>query len=434
MFALALCVHGEESRFVVDRWGVEDGLPTLTIKALLQTRDGYLWISTAAGLARFDGLQFQTYDKSNTPEMVGEEFAAYGLWEDREGGVWAGTMNAGLVRYWQGKFERWDKRRGLPSDTINRIDGDEEGGVRIYTSEGSVRWKNGVLDRRVPRVGKQQELARILGVDHYYFGNWKLEKGQWWRFAFGRWLPVNLEKGVGLERAEDLIIDNFRQDNRGRLWFRRDRPGGHAGMLDRDGNVKSYEWPDEDEWEVAVHQDRQGALLIAGSTGIKGFRKGKQFERLSGLTTTGVFFLLEDREGQLWLGTREAGLLRIRPNPMERRENPAGSAANEGNACWQDRHGRVWMGTRAGLWLSDEKGTRFYRRAGERDQSQPNMVTAIWEEQDGGMLVGTLEGIARVSGGLLVDEPVFAGQDMRHINFIQRDRRGNLWSGSNRGL
>ena len=163
MFALALCAQGDESRFVVDRWGVQDGLPTLTIKALLQTRDGYLWISTAAGLTRFDGLQFQTYDRSNTPEMIGDEFSAYGLWEDREGSVWAGTLNAGALRYREGKFERWDKSRGLPSDTIYRIDGDEEGGVWIYTSEGSVRWKNGVLDRRVPRVGKLEELIRILG-------------------------------------------------------------------------------------------------------------------------------------------------------------------------------------------------------------------------------------------------------------------------------
>ncbi len=434
IFTLALCAHGEESRFVVDSWGVQDGLPTLTIKALLQTRDGYLWISTAAGLTRFDGLQFQTYDRSNTPEMIGDEFSAYGLWEDREGSVWAGTMNAGLVRYRDGKFERWDKSRGLPSDTIYRIDGDEEGGVWIYTSQGSVRWKNGVLDRREPRVGKLEELSRMLGVDHFCFGDWKLEKGSWWRFAFGRWLPVKLEMGVGVKRAEDLIIDNFRQDNRGRLWFRRHRQLGNAGMLAPDGKIMSYEWPAEDEWEVAVHQDQQGALLVAGSTGIKGFRRGRQFDRLSGLNTSGVFFLLEDREGQLWLGTREAGLLRIRRNPMERRGNPEGSAANEGIACWQDRRGRVWMGTRAGLWLSDDKGGRLFRRAGQRDQSLPNMVTAIWEEQDGGMLVGTPEGIARVSGSLLVDEPVFAGKDIGHVHFIRRDRQGNLWSGSNRGL
>src|SRR5688572_9333531 len=53
-----------------DAWQVEDGLPQNTIKAIHQTRDGYLWLATEEGLARFDGVRFTVFDSTNTPEMT----------------------------------------------------------------------------------------------------------------------------------------------------------------------------------------------------------------------------------------------------------------------------------------------------------------------------------------------------------------------------
>ena len=76
---------------------------------MVQTRDGYLWLGTYEGLARFDGLTFTVFDKSNTPEMESNGIKA--LAEDREGRLWVGTT-AGLLRYSQGRFERFDSRAG----------------------------------------------------------------------------------------------------------------------------------------------------------------------------------------------------------------------------------------------------------------------------------------------------------------------------------
>src|ERR1039457_474580 len=111
---VALRLSAAESRpeaapvsYHVARYTTEQGLPQNTIRALLQTRDGYLWIGTLAGLARFDGVAFDVFNAGNTPEMINDAINA--LAEDRQDGtLWINTGN-GLLRYYQHRFERSDE-------------------------------------------------------------------------------------------------------------------------------------------------------------------------------------------------------------------------------------------------------------------------------------------------------------------------------------
>src|SRR3954454_18990972 len=78
-------VEGEphSEQFRIRRWSVDEGLPQSRIVCLKQTRDGYLWIGTFSGLARFDGVRFTPFDTHNTPELLSD--AINGLAEDTEG-------------------------------------------------------------------------------------------------------------------------------------------------------------------------------------------------------------------------------------------------------------------------------------------------------------------------------------------------------------
>src|SRR5207342_63322 len=94
-------------RYTVDRWEVDDGLPNSALSALIQSRDGYLWIATWAGVVRFDGVRF-------TP--VAEDLPndhARALFEDRDGAMWIGVSGAGLVRWRGGLVEEWTEADGL---------------------------------------------------------------------------------------------------------------------------------------------------------------------------------------------------------------------------------------------------------------------------------------------------------------------------------
>src|SRR4051794_18622325 len=86
---LTAVLAGAQERFQV--YTTDNGLPHNTVLAVHQTRDGYLWFTTYRGLVRFDGVQFQVFDASNTPGIRGVNFAASSLMEDSSGALWAGT-------------------------------------------------------------------------------------------------------------------------------------------------------------------------------------------------------------------------------------------------------------------------------------------------------------------------------------------------------
>ena len=94
-------------------WRIEDGLPQNRIRSLAQTRDGYLWIGTSEGLARFDGSRFTVFDRSNTPALGDDGILALRVAAD--GTLWVGTEGGGLVMYRAGKFRNFGAGEGLNS-------------------------------------------------------------------------------------------------------------------------------------------------------------------------------------------------------------------------------------------------------------------------------------------------------------------------------
>src|ERR1044072_5944079 len=73
-------------QFRITHWTSDQGLTQNTVLSLAQTRDGYLWVGTPGGLARFDGVRFTLFDRSNTPELESESIQA--LAEDADGALW----------------------------------------------------------------------------------------------------------------------------------------------------------------------------------------------------------------------------------------------------------------------------------------------------------------------------------------------------------
>src|SRR4030095_8584967 len=88
------------TQYGLDTWTTEDDLPQNSVNTIVQTRDGYLWLGTYGGVARFDGVRFVTYDSGNTESLHSNGIQA--LVEGRDGSVWIGTNSGGLTRYREG--------------------------------------------------------------------------------------------------------------------------------------------------------------------------------------------------------------------------------------------------------------------------------------------------------------------------------------------
>jgi hypothetical protein len=110
---------------------VEAGLPHNSAPHVLQTRDGYLWVGTETGLARFDGIRFTTYRAANTPGLP-DNWIRF-LFEDKAGSLWVGTAH-GLCRYRDGKFECV----GLRNQAIVNLAEDRTGRIWIGTFSGEL--------------------------------------------------------------------------------------------------------------------------------------------------------------------------------------------------------------------------------------------------------------------------------------------------------
>ena len=92
-------VFGRYQQFI---WLEEHGLPQNSVTAIRRTRDGYLWVGTEGGAARFDGVHFTVFDHGNTKGFKGSVIKA--LLEDRAGNLWLGADTGGLNLYQAGRF------------------------------------------------------------------------------------------------------------------------------------------------------------------------------------------------------------------------------------------------------------------------------------------------------------------------------------------
>ena len=127
--------------FRLDSWTTANGLPSNTISVVRQTRDGYLWLATDNGLARFDGIRFTIFSKSETAGIAGSRFLA--LWESSAGDLWAGTIDGGVSRYRDGRFTAFSTKDGLTSNVVRRIDEDAAGAIWAYHDSGVSTWRDG---------------------------------------------------------------------------------------------------------------------------------------------------------------------------------------------------------------------------------------------------------------------------------------------------
>src|SRR5437899_787563 len=132
----AACLAGAEQnrepiRFQVRQWTTEEGLPQNRVSCIQQTRDGYLWLGTWSGLARFDGLRFTIFNRFNTPALQGERGDSINaLAEDADGTLWIGTCS-GLVGYRDRRFFKLPTKDRLPDDCVWRLLSAKSGGVWV---------------------------------------------------------------------------------------------------------------------------------------------------------------------------------------------------------------------------------------------------------------------------------------------------------------
>ena len=471
--AVSMALAKEPPRFgaveyQVTRWTTEDGLPQNRVACLKQTRNGYLWIGTWFGLARFDGLRFTVFNKANTPELAGDAITA--LAEDTEGTLWIGTSE-GLVAYHDHRFRRWTTKDGLPDENkVWRIAASHFGGIWIQSGTSVSRFLAGkfIFERKLDlsieaRVLSLQEAAdgwldmlaasfaprewlklssnglelrtnyvtRTGNVDWLAALPARQQGGAWIGTTNGvmylrdGWLEV-----VGPGERRPQSPDFIYEDRSGKLWVdertgdlsRWDGARWRAISLgDQTGPVNA----------VCMEEDREGGFWIGTLQGLIHLqaRIARSYTTRDGLPDDEVWSVCEGLDGTVWVGTRH-GLGYIRSGVARSADaiEPPSILQSEESCVWPDLNGGVWLG-KAGFGLATFRDGKFSSRQ-KATIAIPN-IHAIYEAPTGVVWVGSDQGVSVVRyDANLQDYVTTKGPAPGDVHCIVRDREGTLWFGT----
>jgi ligand-binding sensor domain-containing protein/signal transduction histidine kinase len=409
--------------FLIRSWQTEQGLPHNSVGAITQTHDGYFWVGTDAGLARFDGVRCRVFglqDGLGVPQIAA-------LLEDRHGVLWVGTAGGGLSRYDHGKFQTFTVKDGLAGDSISALLEGFNDDLWVGTFTGVSRWRNGQFEPASD--GLDSTFVFELAKDRQ--GNvWAatLHNGLM-RFRDGKFAVVNGPEGVTNIDPRCLLVDN-----KDRLW---------VGSRDKfilsceDGKWTSY-GANEGLPEVVFNrlaQTRDGVVWAGSLDEGLYYCQSNRFKALrkqEGLPDDAILALFTDGEGFLWAGTESGGLSRIGPKRISVYHPMEGPSECRLRSLVQTTNGALWVGTYGqGLfrWQGDHFEQLLQGKLGGH-----MLLEAVLAARDGSLWWGAGPAMIQWRDGRVLsslsDTP-WTRND--RIWSLCEDRGGGLWVGTYNG-
>jgi ligand-binding sensor domain-containing protein/signal transduction histidine kinase len=469
-FIVAACqgraLHASQidSSYLRKTFTIEDGLPDNNVNTIVQSQNGYLWVGTDGGLARFDGQHFTLVrfrgDNSrevpvntllaasngdlwvgtdsgleHVPKAAVDHFdrtlvslyhPGVGLSDQimclhlsREGVLWVGT-NRGLYQLDHSNFVTI-----IPNEIISRIEDASNGHLLIITSEGFTEWDGS-------RILRHPEVAHYLGVmKNGIFHVFEDHAGvTWFCTAAGVARRVNdsLQRlnpyGVSLKNTSYRVYE----DAKFNLWITRQRgvyrvAGGHLEPFDPTLLARE------------IYSDRDGDLWIGtGDTGLTRFRKRsiRMYTEADGLPNDKVETVLSGHDGTLWVGNNCGGLSKFDGQRFTTYSEKDGLSNSCVRALAEDRHHDIWVGTwGGGLYRFSQKHFTQY----SKPQGFPSdVVVSIVAAQDGSLWIATEAGLVHMQNGYLRNYTLADGLSSDRITTVYEDQKGGIWAGTSAGI
>jgi len=466
--ALALDPNRLPTQYIHDHYTRADGLPAGAVWSVTQDADGYLWLGSQNGLARFDGVRFAVFDASNTRDMRSQDIrdividqdeqmwlASYGggiyrfdpgrgllkafttddglpnnvvydLLLDRGGSLWAATAG-GLARMDRdGRIETWTTADGLSNNRIFSLYQDDQdrlwvatfgGGAHIFDGQNFTHYDtaDGLNSNQVHSV-YQDRRGRIL-IGSY--------EGGFQQYVAGRFVDIELPEGL-----PGLAIQSIMEDGDNNLWL---GAYGNGLIRYRDGEVAHLNFDALERTVVSdMIEDAEGSLWLATRDGLQRLRDGKVtvYGRPEGLAdTTFVVTGSADEQG-LWIGAEGAGLFRLRGSDVRRfTRAESGLASDSISALAAAPNGDLWAAS-FGQGINRLRNGRVQRFGA--DQGLPSdHVFAFEFDQRGRLWAATSAGISRLDGDRFTNFGPEAGLPPSAIRQLFHDAQGRLWMGTN---
>ena len=442
---------------------MENGLPQNTVQAIAQTRDGFLWLGTEAGLVRFDGAGFQLFDRTTDPRLPGNDVRC--LLESSDGALWIGTSD-GLARMKDGGVTAFTTDQGLPANGIRALIETSDKVLWSWTDAGLAHL---VGQRFLPTVNgmpKGTVTSIVAGTkDDLWVGTTEgigvFIKGQWvdqgitctpgpCLVGHGLGGDVNLAGGDSVWDpilSGGALVGLLPNIPQGALQFM-EPFGSHGVSVASKSDISLIEFGGRTARKLTVGQelpgtriqammaDREGNLWVGTNSGLARVRTDGRVERFpvtDPLAAASVLSLLEDREGNLWIGTETDGLHILRDQRFHILGARDGLSSDAITTVVDDAAGTLWAGT-------SESGLNAIAANGKvatytvREGLLSDVVLSLAAGPHGEIWVGTPDGLNRIARGRVDAIGSANGLPDELIRSLLADADGSLWIGTRRGL
>jgi len=457
-------------QYILNQWEMAEGLLVSTVLSINQTQDGYLWIGTSKGLARFDGVNFQVYRFSEREEISSQEIRS--LCVDKKGILWIGR-NKGLAsfNYRTGEFKIFSEKDGISDNDIRHITGDKRGNTWIgFTSSYVSRYSGGKFTHFDSSHGLSGKKINSIIEDskgHLLFGSRENGIFIFKQERFDKYLIRGLE---------NVLINKLFEDSRGDFWI-----GTFTGLYRVNGEGTAIPTGGEDLTDTIISsiiEDSDRSLWIGTSTGLNRLIKNSDgsFSSEKILGSMIVSCLFEDKEKSTWIGTDGKGLKRLKERifrpfaPLKDRKGETPSALFESHdgdtwislqggkllrfrgdrlietvsppklsgtgivAIAEDFTGNLWLGTN-GKGIFQKKNGDF-KQYTDKNGLADNTVTSIFNDSKNNLWFCTFDGVSvlRSNSDKLETFKVDDGLSGKIIHNVYEDKRHNIWIAGDSGI
>ena len=329
------------NHYFQESWSTRDGLPHNTINSITQSTDGYLWLGSWEGAARFNGREFEVFGR--------------------------GPLT------------------GLPDSGIRALNKDNQGRLLLAGARGGISRRNGQDWTRWPALDVL--LNAVVEDDRQQL--WLASEGQgvFRQTEDGKRTQFTTEHGLPSDVVQSLL-----KDSSGTLWVGSGQ--GLARMHDKDGAVSFERIEGLPAVPVFVLRQYGNSVLIGTERGLYIYRDSKAELFSEQLSQFPVSALLVDGE-QIWIGSTDRGLLRLSELGLESLSMKGGLPNNRILALYKDKENSIWVGTNGGLFrLRDAPFVTYTTEHGLAG----DYVRAVLAHSDGSVWLGTSQGVSRFDG------------------------------------
>jgi signal transduction histidine kinase/ligand-binding sensor domain-containing protein len=447
-------------------WTLEDGLPVNTVNSIAQDSLGYLWITTYDGLVRFDGINFETFNYSNTPAMPHNRSTLIHIQDGV--GTWVALEYGGVILIQDGNFKHFGDDTGFTSSDITKIMEASDGrmffithiGLYVYdgkrfskafksdidrqnqihdiveaddqtfwlgTNHGVLHLKNGEITPYF--ISPEQKDVRIFGVHQTAqgaiiaaseIGIFELKNGQ----------LQNLPKYNALAGT---VVQDIYEDDQILLYLAQNATYKDKG--DSIELVPGHPLKPNETYNQLL-RDRDETLWLVGDAGTLSIFQNSRLEKLSDVEEVkDLYFnnIFEDREGIIWLSSNTSGLIHIRRSKVRTLGQPEGLSGDNVLAMFEESPQRYWVGTRGhGINLLEGDKVTTYEVA---DGLASNIIQAIGKGPDDHIWIGYHQkGVDKITQNGFEHYAIGNNVETNDVHSIFTSSSGQLWVGTYGGL